>query len=54
MKVNDEAGNLYWFKASASNFDSVRKAAGKTISIPSDEIFLNFVDSDGDKIALTG
>lgn len=53
-KVNDEAGNLRKFRASASNLERVRQAVANQIRVPEEELVLKVEDDDGDEILLTG
>lgn len=54
MKVNDDEGNLYKFKASAERLDRVLQAVSEKLKMPKDAILLKYQDDDGDDIVLSG
>lgn len=54
MKVNDDDGNLYKFKASAERLDSVLAAVAEKLKMPKDAILLKYQDDDGDQVVLSG
>lgn len=54
MKVNDDEGNLYKFKASAERLDRVLQAVSEKLRMPKDAILLKYQDDDGDDIVLSG
>lgn len=54
LKVNDDEGNLYKFKASAERLDSVLQAVSDKLKMPKDAILLKYQDDDGDQIVLSG
>lgn len=54
LQVNDDAGHLYKFKASAENLDSVLQAVAEKLKMPKDAVLLKYADDDGDEIVLSG
>ncbi len=54
VKVNDDEGNLYKFRASAERLEGVLIAVSDKLKMPKDAILLKYQDDDGDQVVLSG